>query len=272
MKRFKKIYIEITNSCNLNCSFCIGNRREKKFMSFSEFKIVLDNVKPYTNYLYFHILGEPLLHPLINEFIDYASEMGFYINITTNGYLIDKIKYNKNIRQINVSLHSFDDRYGVSLDRYLSNIFDVAKCLSNTYFSLRIWVDSVYSNGIFDFIKSYYNVSINCLNYDKYRICDNVFLSQSNQFIWPDLSNCYYNEKGRCYGLIDHIGILCNGTIVPCCLDSNGDISLGNIFSDSLDDIFKSKNVLKMIDGFKKGIKYCELCKHCNFLENKKES
>lgn len=269
--RFKRIYIEITNSCNLNCSFCIGNKRKIKFIDFSSFKLILEKVKPYTNYLYFHILGEPLLHPLINDFIDYACGMGFKVNITTNGYLIDRIK-TKNIRQLNISLHSFDLKYGVSIDDYLSNIFNCASRLSNTIFSYRIWLDSDYSTYILDSISNFYKVSFDYSSFDKVKIFDNVFFSQFHEFIWPDLNNDYYSEKGKCYGLIDHIGILCDGTIVPCCLDSLGSISLGNIFSSDLDVILKSDRVIKMINGFKKGVKCEELCKHCSFINEKKEN
>lgn len=269
--RFKKIYIEITNSCNLNCSFCIGNKRKIKFMTFSEFKIILDKVKPYTNYLYFHILGEPLLHPMINDFIDYASSMGFSINITTNGYLIDKIKTN-NVRQINISLHSFDLKYGISMDDYLNNIFNTVSKLSNTYISYRVWLNSSYSSDIIRRISDFYNVSFDYSSFDKVKLSNNVFLSQFHEFIWPDLNNNYYNEKGRCYGLIDHIGILCNGTVVPCCLDSLGIISLGNIFTDELDLILKSDRVLNMISGFKNNYKCEKLCRHCSFLNEKKEN
>ena len=64
---FKKIYIEITNNCNLNCSFCIGNKRDKKFIAVEQFKVLLDKLDGFTKYLYFHVMGEPLLHPYINE-------------------------------------------------------------------------------------------------------------------------------------------------------------------------------------------------------------
>ena len=101
MMKFKKIYIEITNKCNLNCDFCIQNKREAKYISIDEFNSLLDKIKDYTDYLYFHILGEPLLHPKINKLINIASN-NFKINITTNGYLIKNIKDNKNIRQLNI--------------------------------------------------------------------------------------------------------------------------------------------------------------------------
>mgnify|MGYP003310530992 CR=1 FL=1 len=90
MKKFKKVYVEITNICNLNCSFCNNNKREKKFMNVSDFSHIIDEVKKYTDYIYLHVKGEPLLHPLFKDFIHVASEKGFLINITTNGTLLLK--------------------------------------------------------------------------------------------------------------------------------------------------------------------------------------
>ena len=144
--------------------------------------------------------------------------------------------------------------------------------MNNTYFSLRLWVNNKYCSQIFNYINSKFNVNIDCYNFDKFKICKNVFMSQSDEFLWPSLSNEYYNEKGRCYGLIHHMGILSDGTIVPCCLDSSGTVSLGNIFSDNLENVLNNDRVIKIIDGFKKNYKCEELCRHCNFLESKKES
>ena len=152
-KKFKKIYVEITNGCNLNCDFCIKNDRKNKFISIDEFKILLNNIKDYTDYLYFHVLGEPLLHPKINELIDIASN-NFKINITTNGYLINNIKTN-NIRQLNISLHSFDDKYKIDINKYLDDIFNKIDTLNNTYISLRLWVKNKYNNKIIDYINKY---------------------------------------------------------------------------------------------------------------------
>lgn len=263
--RFKKIYIETTNLCNLNCDFCIKNRRKKEIMTIQNFKIILSKIKNYTNYIYLHILGEPLLNPKLNEFILLASNECFNINITTNGYLIDKIKDNKNIRQVNISLHSFDVKYNVELKKYLNNIFDsVEKLIKNdTYVSLRLWVKNKYSEDIINEVNNYYKVNIT----KNTKIKENLFFNFEKQFIWPDLNNSYYNESGKCYGLTDHIGILVDGTIVPCCLDTLGIINLGNIFKEEIDEILNKKTVIKMIEGFKNNKKEMELCKHCNFLE-----
>jgi len=265
MMRFKKVYIEITNVCNLRCSFCIGNSRKSKFMNIDEFSIILDKISGYTKYLYFHILGEPLMHPNIVDFINLANEKGFFVNITTNGYLIDKLKGVKGIRQLNISLHSFNPINGVSVGDYLNSIFSTIDSFSNTFVSLRFWVGT--NDDILNGIVKHYNIDSLPLDFDKFKVSDNVFLSKSNEFIWPDLNNNYYNRVGKCYGLIHHIGILSDGSVVPCCLDSKGIINLGNIFSDSLLDILNSDRVSKMINGFRCSKKVEELCCHCVFLD-----
>ena len=139
--QFKKVYVEITNKCNLSCDFCIKNKRLNKEITIDEFNTLLNKLKPYTKYLYFHVLGEPLMHKNINKLIDIASKH-LFVNITTNGYLINRIKDNKNIRQVNISLHSYNDKYKITLDDYLNNIFDTIDnlILNKTYVSLRLWV------------------------------------------------------------------------------------------------------------------------------------
>lgn len=264
---YKKIYIEITNDCNLSCSFCIKNKRIKKYMSFNDFKTVLNNIENYTKYIYLHVLGEPLMHPSINEFINYASKR-YKVNITTNGYLINNIRENKNIRQINISLHSFSDKYNISLEDYINNIFNVVEILKKfTYVSFRLWTNNKYSNKIVDMINKKYNVNLDINNIkNNTTITNNVFISINEEFIWPDKNNGYYNEVGTCYALRDHIGILVDGTMIPCCLDSKGDIKLGNIFKDSLNNIIKNDRYQNMLNGFKNNRKCELLCKKCKYL------
>ena len=263
---YKKVYLEITNDCNLACSFCIKNKRKKEYMTKNNFNYILDKLKPYTKYLYFHILGEPLIHPKINEFIDIASEY-YKVNITTNGYLINNIKDNKKIRQINISLHSFNPKYNISLNDYINNIFIVVdKLCEYTYISYRLWVNNKYASDIINLINKKYNTNLELNNIkNNTTISKNIFISINEEFIWPDLNNDYYNENGTCYALKDHIGILVDGTIVPCCLDSRGIIKLGNIYNDSLDKVINSEKYKNMLEGFKNN-KKCELlCRKCNY-------
>ena len=262
----KKVYIEITNNCNLDCSFCIKNERTNKFMSLEEFKKILDKIKPYTKYIYLHVMGEALLHPKINEIINLASK-DFNVNITTNGYLINRIK-TKNIRQINISIHSFDKKYKINTEEYLNNIFSVVDKLENTYISYRFWVNNKNSKELLNIINKHYNTNFKLKELKKdNKINNHIFINTYNEFIWPDLNNNYNSEEGKCYALRDHIGILVDGTIVPCCLDSKGIIKLGNIFKDDLEEVLNSDKVKNMLDGFKNNKKVEELCKKCNFLD-----
>lgn len=263
---YKNVYVEITNTCNLSCDFCIKNKRNNKFMSINEFEIILKKLKGLTNYLYLHVLGEPLLHPNINELINLAVTYNYKINITTNGYLIDKIIDNKNINMINISLHSYNEKYNIPLYVYLNNIFKVVDKLikNNTLVNLRLWVNNKYNNEIIKQINEYYHTNIKL---EKCTIKKNLYLDFNKNFIWPDLNNNYYNKSGKCYGLITHFGILVDGTIIPCCLDSKGIINLGNIFNNNINEILNSNRCINMINNFKNNKKVEELCKHCKFLD-----
>ena len=272
-KRFKKIYIEITNACNLSCPFCIKNKRNITYMTYENYKYIIDKIKNYTEEIYFHILGEPLMHPDIINFIDYANKSNLLVNITTNGYLINNLKDTKDIHRLNISIHSYNKVYKVGLNTYLDNIFNtIDKIKNNTFISLRLWTGNKNTNQILKYINNRYNTNIeNLKNNNKVKITNNLIIDTFHEFIWPDLNNNYYNEVGKCKGLIDHIGILSNGTIIPCCLDSQGIINLGNIYKDEIEEILHKDVVKNMIDGFKKGTKCQELCKHCSFLETTKK-
>ena len=271
--KFKKIYIEITNACNLNCPFCIKNKRKVNYMTLDNYQKIIDKIKNHTKEIYLHILGEPLLHPDITNFIEYANKQNLLVNITTNGYLINNLQNNKNIHRLNISLHSYNEIYKIELDTYLNNIFDIIdKIKDTTFISLRLWVNNKNTDYILKYINNRYNTSIDKLNNNtKTKITNNLIIDTFHEFIWPDLNNNYYSEVGECKGLIDHIGILSDGTVIPCCLDSEGIINLGNIYTEELDTILNKQIIKDMIDGFKKGYKCQELCKHCSFLETNKK-
>ncbi len=274
-KRFKKIYVEITNICNLNCSFCSKDNSEKKEMSVDDFNLVINKIKPYTDYIYLHIKGEPLLHSKLDELLSICDREKINVNITTNGTLL-KEKYllldnHKSIRQVNVSLHSENNK-----DNYFDEIFSVCKKLLNKMFiSYRLWTLDDYkldekSTIIVDKIINSYNLSTEIVDKLKkernIKIFINTYVNKSNLFIWPNVNN-NLNIDGKCYGLIDQLGILVDGTVVPCCLDSSGVINLGNIFNDDLNSILSSKLVKDIIDGFRNNKSVCLLCKNCNFRD-----
>ena len=264
--RFKKIYVEISNVCNLNCDFCVKTNRKKRSLSLDEFKIILNKVKPYTKYLYFHVLGEPLLHPNINDFIDEASK-DFHINITTNGYLINNIN-TPNIRQINISLHSFDEVYNKPLDTYLNDLYTLAiNNSSKTYISFRLWTNTKYTDKIIEFFENKFHLNIK--KNENIKLAQNIYLNFGKEFIWPDNATKEINTDNTCYALTDQLAILSDGTITACCLDASGKINLGNIFSNSLEDVFNNKLFNEMLTGFKNKKRIHPLCKKCNFLDTK---
>ena len=274
-KRFKKIYIEITNKCNLNCSFCSRTTKEGKELTIDEFKEIISKIKDYTDYVYLHVQGEPLLHKDLEEFLNICEDNNIKVNITTNGTLINKyvdiFKKSKSLRQINISLHSENNK-----KNYYDEVFSSCKKLSsNIYISYRIWNLNTLKPtkeliNIIDKISEYYelddSLKESILKEKSTKIDINTFVDKDNLFEWPDLNNSV-DKDGFCYALKTHIGILSDGTVVPCCLDRDGIINLGNIFKESLDDILNKKITKDIIDGFKNNKAVHPLCKKCNFRD-----
>lgn len=274
-KRFKKIYIEITNKCNLDCSFCVRTKKEKREMTLDEFERVISEVRKYTDYVYLHVQGEPLLHPNLKEILDVCEENKLKVNITTNGTLlnnyVDIFKSSKSLRQINISLHSNNN-----VKDYFDKVFTSCKKLSsNIYISYRLWnFNSLKPTkellNVIDELSKYYDINDEIkdrLITDKsVKIDINTFVDKDNLFEWPDVNNNIETD-GYCYGLNTHIGILSDGTVIPCCLDANGVIELGNIFKERLSDILNKKISTEIVEGFKNNKAVHPLCKKCNFRE-----
>ncbi len=287
MNSFKKIYIEITNVCNLACDFCPETKRSPKFLDINDFIHILDEVKPYGKYIYLHVKGEPLLHPEIASFLDVCHENGFYVNITTNGTLINKVKETllakPPVRQINFSLHSFDGNDApYTMDEYLDDIFSfVNESLekTNIIHSLRLWnlqgtvedtqVNSVQNQNILEKIQNAFPLEFNLEEQVKekmgVKLLDKLYLNQEYEFQWPDINAKEDDGVGFCYGLRNQIAILVDGTVVPCCLDGNGIISLGNIKEQSLTSILESERVKNIQDSFSKSYACEELCRKCGY-------
>lgn len=266
MKKFRKVYIEITNVCNMHCSFCPETKRKKEFMSVKKFEYVLCQIKDYTDYVYLHVKGEPLLHPNISSILDICNKYNMKINISTNGVLLkEKMQdiENKNIRQMNISVHSFEKRDGLS--NYLANVINSANILnkSGTIIRYKLWNDEVKDNKcVIEFLENRYNTKITKEDKD-IKLKDNVYLSIKKPFVWPKEDN--KNISGTCYGLRQQIAILVDGTVVPCCVDNDGTIKLGNIFKEDLESILNSKKAQDIVKGFQNGKCVESLCKSCTY-------
>lgn len=242
-------------------------------MTTEEFENILIKIKDYTDYIYLHIKGEPLLHPNIIEFLHLADKYNLKVNLTTNGTLFSKVAKElsecNSLRKINFSLHSEN-----SLDNYCEEIFKNVELLKDKIIIYRLWtlknnqLDSK-SQEIVNKIKKYYNLPQETVDKiytsNNIKIKSTIYVDKDNEFSWPELTT--HKSNGYCYALKTQIGILVDGTVVPCCLDSNGVVNLGNIFKESLEEIINSEKYISLKKSFQDR-KPCEkLCQSCTFKE-----
>lgn len=275
---FKKIYIEITNICNLKCKFCPETSRKKEFISIENFEKIIKKIHKHTKLVCLHVKGEPLLHNDLENILKILEKYNLQTNITTNGTLIkDKLEIIRNskvVRQINFSIHSImqNDR----LDKqYLKDILESVEELENIIISYRLWnlqtiKENDINNEIIKKMGNYYeiqNLKQQLMENEFLKVKENVFINQDTEFTWPDISKGIIIEKGRCLALKEQIAILVDGTVVPCCLDNNGDIPLGNILEEDLEDILSKPKAITIKKNFENGLITCNLCKTCGFLK-----
>ena len=271
---YSRVYVEITNIGNRSCTFCPSHSRSLRRMSEREFDEVTDKLLGHTEYLYYHLMGEPTTHPLLPRFIQIANAKGYKSAVTTNGTLLDKIGdelIRVGVYKVNVSVHSFESGNEREYLDYINSCIDFADRASRSgvLVILRLW-NKGYDDGR--------NVDIERILRDRFsdgewklgargaRIRHKLHLEYGDRFSWPDSSAEDGGSDVFCYGLADHFGVLCDGTVVPCCLDNNGTLALGNIFeSASVDSILGSQRACRIKDGFARRNASEELCRKCGY-------
>lgn len=272
---FSKVYVEITNVCNLRCPFCHGTKRTPGRMTAEEFSTVTDKLRGYTEYIYYHVLGEPLTHPDLPTLFDIAAEKGFFSCITTNGFLLgekaDILCGAKKLYKLSVSLHSFEANKGTALREYLDTVWSVCTRLAEkgTYCVLRLWNEggiNTLNGEITAYLREKTTGEWTQTRNGSLRIAKNIYLETAAKFDWPDVNAPERNVQ-FCRGLRDQAAILCDGTVVPCCLDADGSIPLGNIFETELGDILCGERAAAMYEGFSERRCTEELCRKCGFAE-----
>ena len=269
---YSKVYVEITNVCNMNCSFCHGHHRTKQSMSFNEFSSVLEQLHGKTNYIYYHLMGEPLTHPELPSFLKLAKERGFHSILTTNGTLLNKRGeeiIRAGVHKVSISVHSFEDCNDTEFTNYMNSVIAFAECASKAGIIVvfRLW-NKGYDNGLNDRVYSLLKNEIPgewVENTRGIRIHNKLHLEWGERFVWPDMDVEEHGDCVYCYGLKDHFGVLVDGTVVPCCMDSEGIIHLGNIFRDDLDEILNSPRATAIKDGFLNHRANETLCKKCGY-------
>lgn len=273
---FKRAYVEITDVCNLRCSFCPGTDREKRFLSPAEFSLLAGKLRPYTDYLYLHVMGEPLLHPQLGQLLETAAALGFRVCLTTNGTLLSRCREALlgagALHKVSVSLHSFEGNAGGDMGEYLENVWDFAAAAADrgVLCALRLWNEGGENrrNGEIEaFLSEKCGADVGALPVDSTgnrKLRQNLYLESAARFDWPSLEA---PEQGTefCHGLRQQIAVLCDGTVVPCCLDGQGSVALGNLLTEELADILASPRAAAIREGFARRQPSEELCRRCGY-------
>ena len=271
---YARVYVEITNVCNMACSFCHGHSRPPRRMSADEISRVLDALEGQTRYVYYHLMGEPLTHPDLPEFLRMAKERGFFSVITTNGTLLSRRKDEivaAAPHKVSISVHSFESGSEQAFESYLEGIADFADAASRAGIIVvfRLW-NKGYDGGRNERIEAFLRHRFAgewTENTRGIRIRDKLHLEWGDRFIWPDREAPEQGQEVFCYGLGDHFGILSDGTVVPCCMDSDGVIALGNVFSCPLPEILSSPRAQAMTHGFAYRRASEDLCRRCSYAQ-----
>ncbi len=281
---FKKVYLEITNRCNLSCTFCRPTIRPAATMPAAMFAELLDRLRGHTQHLCLHVLGEPLLHPELPQLLDLTHAEGFQVNLTTNGSLLDRhgqaLMAAPALRQISISLHSLPQMEALAAEAALETMLRFSRQAGATgrlWVSLRLWnlardmdeATRAWNDRVLARLGEVFSLPVlptgdltACRGIE---LAPRIFLNPERQFAWPDPTAPEMARRGHCRGLRDHLAILVDGTVVPCCLDGDGVLVLGNLFRQSLADILAGHRARRMLAGFGNQHLLEPLCRRCSY-------
>ncbi len=278
--KFNRIYIELTNICGLSCSFCPEKSIKNNTMEFDLFDSIVKQASNYTNEIVCHVMGDPLVLSNLEDYLNIIQNHGMRAMITTSGFYIDKHSsqtlLHPCVRQLNISLNSFNkNSTKLTLDEYLEPVFALCRDkLSNhpePFLNLRLWnmddnsSENDFNSSVFEKLSEFFGVDVDYAKDGKgVRLAPKILLHFDTYFEWPSLSNPVYGD-GYCGGLDSHIAILSDGRVVPCCLDYEAVMELGNLSNQSLDEILSSRRACAIADGFKQNRAVEELCQKCSY-------
>lgn len=279
--RFGRVYIEVTNICGLACSFCPPQNSPSQTMTQEFFSTILEQLQPYTKTIALHIMGDPLTLSNLLAYLEIALQKGFGVELTTSGFLLNRhmpeVLFHPSVRQLNISLNSFNKNVTrLSFEEYMHGVLLACGAKLGFYekpfINLRLWnldesgSEREYNEAVRERLEKYFEISIEPLSYEPIRLASKIILHFDSYFEWPSLESLHESD-GFCHGLSSHFGILSDGSVVPCCLDSKGIVNLGNLHQNSLETILDSQRSRAIREGFAKGLACEELCKKCRYKE-----
>lgn len=284
--KFYRIYIELTNVCGLSCSFCPTKALPSKEMDLDFFESIVKQAKVYTNEIACHVVGDPLTQSNLHDYLDVLHKHGLKAMLTTSGYFLKKHTYetlfHPCVKQINISLNSFNKNdTSLTFEQYIKPVLSLCEAKlerkEDLFINLRVWnldemmSERTFNDTLFETLSSTFDTELNLQNiYEErpksIRLASKILVHFDNYFEWPSLNNKIYGD-GTCQGLQSHIAVLASGKVVPCCLDCDGIIELGDLHEEPLEQILTSKRAVKMLEGFKEGKATEELCQKCSYKD-----
>ena len=291
--KFFRAYVEITNICGLACSFCPPKLQPNIIMDLKKFRAIVEQLHPFTEEVALHVMGDPMVLINLKDYCTILEEFSMKAMITTSGFYLDVKRreglFHPSIKQVNISLNSFNKNdVSRSFEDYMQSILafcdEKLQRQSSFFINLRMWnlddenSESNFNEIIFQTLEKHFNlekgfiIREHTLNRYSIRLASKILLHFDQYFEWPKLTNKYVGD-GYCHGLKNQIAILASGDVVPCCLDSEGIMKLGNIDETNLGKILSTERAMQIRKGFDVGNAVEELCQHCSYKNrfNEKE-
>lgn len=288
--KFYRVYVELTNICGLACSFCPPKALPTHTMPLSFFEQVLDELKPYTKEIAYHMGGDALTLSNLKDYLDLTCKKNFKVMLTTSGYYLSKhdlhTLMHPAIKQINISLNSYNkNSMPLSFEAYMEPIIQLCRLKleqnPDLFINLRLWnmdeahSEETFNEKLFEYLENVFHTSLHVKTlYEQkprsIRLSEKIRLHFDDYFEWPSLRSSEHSD-GTCQGLRSHFGILSNGKVVPCCLDKDGVMELGDLHVNTLRDILNAPRTQAIIEGFKHDKAVESLCQKCTYKHRFKE-
>lgn len=261
----KRVYLEITNSCNLDCPFC-SYEKGHRFLTLKEIEDTIVQIKPFCNYIYLHILGEPLLHPDFESILQLLDKYDFNLQLVSNGTLLTKypdIFTHPCLRKLSISMHANADKD----QEFFAMINKLIAIKNRKILELRFY--------------DYQNLNLNLKNYlenlleryeitldnktNSYKIDENTYIYFQDLFNWPSLDNSFISDTGTCRAARDMIAITSDLKVTICCLDPNAYNYIGDLRKESLKAILNSDKYKQYISDMQNHKLKSALCQRCSY-------
>lgn len=243
-------------------------------MSPEKFSYIVEQIKPYTDYIYLHVQGEPMMHPQFDEIMNICDREKMKVQLVTNGtYLKDHMNLlqHESLRKISFSLQSIEYQKAEDMHEYLNTILkfcEDASAQGKPVCELRFWRNDERlmpkTKFCISLLKSRYRFTQTDRR-NNIMILPNVYIDYDNEFEWPTMKNPVDSVHGYCLGTLEQFAVLSNGNVVPCCLDAEGSVCFGNMVATPLKEILESGRFQKMKKAFQENSVREPLCQRCTY-------